>query len=333
MGGRAASRSIIMIIGHERQMKYLDTIIERGRLAHAYLFYGPEHVGKLTVAKWLAKKLHCDKGGCEVCYDCRMIGSDSHPYVTLLDTEHTLLSKKVPRLEGRDGGTMGLAKERKEIPIDDIRELKRLFALTPAGGGWRAVIINEAEKMSTEAANAFLKLLEEPGSRALFILITEDRESVLPTIASRALPMRFSPLPDNAIRAFLETKVKDALLREDIVKFAAGRPGVAVGLAENKEAFLRERRLAAAVGAVCRGGTLAALRLSERIAEDRVRRGKAVEYLIRALRRDLREESSEKRGISVEKLKKVNYIAALLDTTNVNPRLALDAMFFAAGQK
>lgn len=289
-----------MILGHNRQLEYFQKVFERGRLAHAYLFYGPDQVGKMTVAEWLVKKLQCEKN------------------VILLDTEHTLLSKK---------------EERKEIPIEDIRELKRIFSLAPPEGRWRAAVINEAEKMSRDAANAFLKLLEEPGTRTLFLLLTEDRELVLPTIASRALPMRFSPLPDNAIRAFLETKVKDALLREDIVKFSAGRPGVAVRLAENQEEFLRERRLAAAVGAVYRGGTPAALRLSERIAGNRVLRQKAVEYLIRALRRDLYQESAEKRGIYAEKLKKVNHLAALLDTTNVNPRLALDVIFIAAGQK
>jgi DNA polymerase-3 subunit delta' len=307
-----------MILGHERQLTYLQKVIERGRLAHAYLFYGPERVGKFTAAKWLVKKLQCEKGGCGDCSDCRLIENNSYPYVTLLDIEHTLTSEK---------------EERKEIPIDDIRELKRIFSLTPLQGRWRIAVINQAEKLNYHAANAFLKLLEEPGSRTLFILITADKESVLPTIASRSIPIRFSPLPDNAIREFLKTRLSETALLEDIVKFSAGRPGVAVGLAEDREAFLRERHLASEIGSMLKGGAPQALRLSQRISENRVLRQKAVEYLIRALLRALRESEAEKRGIWTESIKRVNYIADLLESANLNPRLALDVMFLAARQK
>ena len=142
------------LIGHDRQIQFLNSCRTRGTLPHAYLFHGPEHVGKLTIALMLAQSFFCPevskddmRSVCGTCQSCQAIANYRHPSIFFLDTAHTLVSKK---------------ENRKEIPIEDIRELKRILSFAPQGNQWRLAIINEAEKMSTEAANAFLKLLEEP---------------------------------------------------------------------------------------------------------------------------------------------------------------------------
>ena len=221
-----------MILGHERQIKYLETVIKKNRMAHAHLFFGPEHVGKLVIAKMVAKALFCPhaKGGlmnvCHKCEACQKIEKNMHPEVIFLDTEHTLVSKK---------------ETRKDIPIDDIRELKRVLSFAPHGAAWRVVIINEAEKMSAEAANAFLKILEEPGDLTLIILITSSRELLLPTILSRTQQIGFSLVSDEILKKFLEREKKYGESHEEMLKIAGGRAGVLMRMREEKT-FLSEER-------------------------------------------------------------------------------------------
>src|SRR3989338_2587481 len=142
------------IIGHEKQLRYLEHVRLRNTLAHAYLFHGPDGVGKRTVARAYAKTL---TGARDIIF---------------LDTSHTLVSKK---------------DERRDIPIEDIRELKRMWTLAPSGDMWRVLIVNDAEHMSDQAANGFLKLFEEPGSRTIIFLIASSRDLLMPTIISRAV--------------------------------------------------------------------------------------------------------------------------------------------------
>jgi DNA polymerase III gamma/tau subunit len=172
-----------MILGHERQLKYLETVYKNSRLAHAYLFYGPEGVGKCTVAREFAEKLVKDPA-----------------QVIILTTEGS-----------------------RDIPIDDIRELKRKLSFAPQADEWRVVIIDGVEHLSIPAANAFLKLLEEPGERTLLLLISSALELVLPTIRSRTQAIRFGMVPNMKPKfeglAELQ-KVRDASVQEVLVAAA-----------------------------------------------------------------------------------------------------------------
>lgn len=282
------------IIGHSRQIAYFNKVISRGRLAHAYLFYGPEHVGKFTVAEHFVKNLPC-----------------SHPII--LDVENTLVSKK---------------EKRKDIPIGDIRELKRLFSLTPPEGEWRIAIINQAEKLSPEAADAFLKLLEEPGSQTLFILVSHGKELLPPTIISRLAPIRFSTLPDDLLLKFLEPRVSDDKTRREMVFLASGRPGLLWRFVEDSVFFQNERKTAREIGELLRTGLIPlALEISEHVSYNEEERSRVIEYVMRWYRRGLMSGAT---GFGPATLKKINFIATVLSTTNVNPRLALDALLLQA---
>lgn len=310
-----------MILGHERQIQYLEKVLKKGRLAHAYLFYGPEGVGKFTIAKAFARTLQCashqgqtlisrsDLDDCS-CVPCRLIEQNAHPHVYILDPEHTLVSKK---------------EKRKDIPIEDIRELKRLLSLAPEGGQWRIVIINEAEKLSFDAADAFLKLLEEPGAQTLIILVTSERELLLPTVVSRAIPIRFSLVPEHTLAETLRAEVKDPALQKEILLLAGGRPGAVFrllkeGNLEKERKFLRQILVILKQKAITE-----ALQFSEKTAFDEGGRKKMIEYIMRTLRARLLGQVGDTIPL-VRKLKNIQRIAGILETTNVNPRLALDAM-------
>ncbi len=243
----------------------------------------------MAFAQELIKKLNC-------------------PHPIILDTKHTLLSKK---------------EVRKEIPIEDIWELKRLFSLAAPESQWRIAIINEAEKLSREAANAFLKLLEEPGENTLFILITSAIDLLLSTIVSRAQPIRFSDIPTEVLQKYLKTKVRDQKLEDEILALSFGRPGIMLRLLEEPKIIEDEREFLKNFQSALAGGLPEIFRFSEKVAFNEEERAKTVEYLFRMMRKTLVSNPSAKVS---EQIKKCWKIALALETTNVNPRLALDVM-------
>lgn len=317
----ACWRGMAHILGHERQVHYLNRVLERERLAHAYLFYGPEHLGKLTIAKTLACALRCEnkkgkispQSPCGVCAECRAIDADANPQVIVLDRAHTITSDKDTR---------------KEIPIDDIRELKRRFSLAPESGQWRIAIVNEADTMNEAAASAFLKLLEEPGSRTLLILISSAPDLLLATIRSRAHAMRFARVAEEKIVSFLQAEVRDTETARQIAGRAFGCPGLAMGMARDAEYWEREKKFMRRFTAARAGGIPQMFAMSKDAAADETMRQKISEEIMRVLHRNLRDAAENGDAArAAQKIRAADRIATLLAATNINPRLALDALF------
>ena len=312
-----------MILGHERQIEYFNNVLKHGRLAHAYLLYGPEHVGKFMIAKEFAKALYCEKSAeqidvsCGVCSACRQIEAGEHPSVIVLDRETTLVSKKDIR---------------KEIPIEDIREVKRRFSFAARPDETRVVIINGAEYLSSEAANAFLKLLEEPGARTLCLLISHDRDSLLPTIISRTQGIRFSLVADSVLKPFLSRSGSEQSVQNDILRFAAGRPGVAVQLVGDTVLLKEECAFSIGIERMIKAGIPQAFVWSEKVAGDEELRKKTITYIVEALRAQLFESGrdAQERASLLKRMKEIDRVATICATTNVNPRLALDMIFIAS---
>ena len=176
--------SFATFIGNEHIREGLQRALRNNSLPHAYIFYGPGGVGKRTLALILAKSLNCLKlkdDCCDRCRSCYKIDQGLHPDVRLL----------LP------GGKVS-------ISIEQMRgEIRRTIYLKPLEGKRRVYIIDEAEKMTPEAANSLLKTLEEPPPAALLILLTTSYPSLLPTIRSRCQALRFSSISREKIREFL----------------------------------------------------------------------------------------------------------------------------------
>ncbi len=312
------------IIGHKRQQEYFSKILSKGVFSHAYLFYGPAHVGKRMFAEEVAKGLLCEKGrrvlgGCGTCRSCERVASGAHENVVRLGREETLVSKK---------------EKRKEIPIEDIRELRRMASFAVSRDSWRVVIIDEAERMSQEAANAFLKLLEEPPQRTVFFLITSELESMLATIRSRTQGVYFSPVREADIQAFLESEKIPSGRKEEIIRAADNRPGIAVSFVRSEEEFSRGEKRARGVADALRQGVPFFFPFAESVSRDDDERCRVLEEVVRIMRRRLQdaEDPVGRMGIA-RRIKAIVRISDVMARTNVNPRLSMDRIFFEGSEK
>lgn len=200
------------IIGHEKQLESLERDIETGGLAHAYLLSGPNSVGKSTVAKKLAGILQCENDFCHKCSACKQVEKGCH-----LDT-----------VELSDDG--------ESIKIEEVRKLIERLSMTPQSP-YKILLIQKFERMTTEAANSFLKTLEEPPPRTIFIITTNNIRALLPTVVSRVRVLKFNSVSDQYLSAFLKKSYPES--DEETVKkvslFSLGKTGKAVQLMENPE--------------------------------------------------------------------------------------------------
>lgn len=170
------------VIGQDRILSLLDYSLKNNSIAHAYLLVGPRHVGKGTLAINMAQALNCDgpEVPCGECRSCQRIREGKHADVTPI------------RLDSRT-----------EIGIDDIRGLQHLANLPPYEGKCKVFIIDEAEYLSTEAANSLLKILEEPPPRVVWLLLAAEEERLLPTIISRCQRLELKPVPSERVQEVL----------------------------------------------------------------------------------------------------------------------------------
>jgi len=193
----------MITIGNQKTIKLLDRIVEKGKIANAYLFLGPENVGKFTTALEFARKLIFDLS----------TDSTSSPQV---NSDLIIIA---PEIEEKKGVTKKL-----DIKIEAIRELQHKLSLTSTGGKYKAVIIDDAQKLNKTAQNALLKTLEEPNEKVVLILVAQNEKKILPTVASRCQKIKFSLVDDGEIAKIIPSEASD---RDEIIFWSVGRPGIA----------------------------------------------------------------------------------------------------------
>lgn len=260
------------ILGQERAVGLLQRAIAHDGVAHAYLFTGPPHSGRRTLARLFAQTLNCETVGatgqalapCGECRSCRKIARGVHPDVRLVN----LASQEATAGTGR--------REAKHttLSIDTIRELQAGLSLRPLESRWKVAIVADAEAMQEAAANAFLKTLEEPPPFAVLIVVAPDAGAVLPTIRSRCqlVELRLAPreVLSRALTARYGASPTDA---RTLAALSQGRAGWAIAAAE-RPAFLAERRVTLdGMLGLLQGPALELFGLADRLAE-RFRQGK-----------------------------------------------------------
>lgn len=179
------------VIGQTRIVSLLQRSLETDSLAHAYLFVGPAHVGKMTLALNLAQALNCEAAEppCGECVSCQKIASAKHADVQIIGLSHD--------------GNSAETKPRAEISIDQIRQIQHSASLPPFEGKCRVFIIDGAELLSIEAANCLLKTLEEPVGKIVFILLTINEQLLPATVISRCQRVELLPLAVTEVEAAL----------------------------------------------------------------------------------------------------------------------------------
>jgi len=220
--------------GHDEQKQALHRAIMSGRFPHAWIFSGPAGIGKATLAYRLArfilkyppdkelsdfpKQATLDIPGNDVVF--QQVAAQSHPGLKIIKRPYDHRTKRL----------------KSDIPVDEIRSLHKLFNATTTDGGWRIALIDCADEMNRNAANALLKMLEEPPKNSVIILISHQSGALLPTIRSRCRMLHFKALSQQHILQIMDEHLAsgfdlDAGERTTIARLANGSAGNALQLA------------------------------------------------------------------------------------------------------
>lgn len=343
-----------MIVGHERDQKYLLRAMNGGVLAHAYLLSGPAAVGKKTLAHAVAEHLLCENpkptriNGCpadgkegNICSACRLDRAGTHPDIVFLSRETRLATDAEMRdpSDQRAGPSARLADDpskragraspserRAGIGIEDIHALRERVSRTPWSGKRIIAVIDGVEALSRDAAVALLKTLEEPGASVVFFLITDAAGAVLPTIRSRAVPLHFAFVSD----ADMEPLLVDvpAARRKEYLALAAGRPGVLVRML--RDAAFRASSLAERerFEKTHRAGLAGHFAFSDVEARDPGRLEDYLSFLLARGHAALATAAPDRIERIGAILRSALRTHALLQGTTANRRLAADSFFF-----
>jgi hypothetical protein len=232
------------IIGHESQIEALKADIFSDNVAHAYLFHGPAHLGKMTTALWFAQELLCSGlGAPERLGAAHQIDRLTHPDLFVLDQlwieevcedwEMIARTSNVPQGHRQKSGA-----RTDTISIDDIRALHtRLHEKSLSR--YRCCIIRSADRMLENASNVLLKILEEPPPGLVFILTADSSTALLPTIVSRSRILAFRRVADRVLAPLLSTLADED--RQFILSLAQGAPGTATALCADPDALRTHR--------------------------------------------------------------------------------------------
>lgn len=274
------------LFGHDQLKERLLQAARAGRLPASLLLHGPAGAGKQRLALWLAQALLCERedAPCDCCPSCRYAVELTHPDL------HWIFPR--PRLKEADasvddvrqdyaeaiaervqaGGLYARPSGAEGIFVSTVRMIVHRAGISPAMGRRKVFVVGDAERMVPQegadmAANAFLKLLEEPPADTTIIVTSSEPGALLPTIRSRVVAVRVSPVPDDAVRAFLRHgAVQEALSGDKLpadekarIALAGGAPGSLIGGGERAAALEQARRL---LEVADRRDRAAALRLS-----------------------------------------------------------------------
>jgi len=205
------------VVGQEQIVSHLQKAIETKKISHAYIINGDRAAGKEYIASVFARTLLCEKGGinpCEQCHSCKQALSANHPDIIRVTHEKP-----------------------NSVGVDDVRDqINNSVWVKPYSSPYKVYIMNEAEKMTTQAQNALLKTLEEPPEYVVILLLTTNVNMLLSTIQSRCVVLNMKPVSDELVRDFIINEYGISMYKADeCAAFARGNIGKARLLATSEE--------------------------------------------------------------------------------------------------
>jgi DNA polymerase-3 subunit delta' len=241
------------IVGHEWAVDLLRRAVQNDRVGHAYLFAGPEQIGKTLLARTFAQALSCthEPAGrpCGQCRACSLIAQDRHPDVQVVQ----------PEISGRGKPT---------LKIEQVRELQQALALAPYEAPYKIAILKAFETATLGATNAFLKTLEEPPRHVKLFLTAQDADTLLATIPSRCRTVALRPVPTTKITQALVDRelISDEEEASTLAGLAAGRIGWAFQAAKNPDLIAQREAQINALHKVLNGRRVERFREAEILA-------------------------------------------------------------------
>ena len=186
-------QSFANVIGQASIKEHINKSLHTGKISHAYIFYGEKGSGKKTLADLFARALQCEAGGdkpCNQCTSCKQALNRNQPDIIYVQHE-------------KPGN----------ISVDEIRkQVNNDIAIKPYSSERKIYIIDEAEKMNQQAQNAILKTIEEPPEYAIIFLLTENADSLLPTIRSRCVMLKLRNIKDKLVKKYLMEQMQILLM-------------------------------------------------------------------------------------------------------------------------
>jgi len=233
------------IIGHKKVIDFLNKSIQKNKISHAYLFEGPEQIGKKLVAMEFALAVQNREKVISSLSSARERTSEMNPDLLVINPE-----------------------KGESVSIAQIRELQNQLSLFPHSKKYKVAIIDNAEVMTVEAANSLLKTLENPSATTIIILVVSSSEGVLPTIRSRCQTIKF-PIPSaRELKYFLKDCRKSDREIEELINFSRQRPGVIMELLNNKEFFEQQKKDSEKFSKIINSGITEKINYAEEISKE-----------------------------------------------------------------
>ncbi len=307
-----------MLIGHDKQKEYLEKMIFSKKIPHALIFEGMSGLGKKKTAIHFFKKINCidklKKEPCEKCENCSLINELNHPDLIVVEAE------------------------KKEIQINQIKQVIHKTSFFHYSSPIKQVIINDAHLMNKEAANSLLKILEEPKKDTILILITNNSKLILDTVKSRAQRIKFFPLETIEIISLLEKIKCDKEKIKEISSFSFGVPGKAIEFALNYDKIKKRKNKIKDLAKITsfRNSFHLKFQYAKKISEDYNDLNETLEIWLNYLRILLLEKSRKNKiDSSFHKiknfLKEIEKAIYLTSKTNVNNRLIIENLILQYG--
>ncbi len=319
------------ILGQNKAITYLKTLAQQDRVPGALLFYGPEGVGKAKTALEFAKALNCldataraQGEACGVCAHCKAINQHTYPDVVFVDFLYQA-RREVKKEFGSSSYEEELEKtlgKQQHIKIDTIRDVSAKAQQKAVGNGYKVFILDKAQTMLEEAANALLKFIEEPPQKTVWILITSKRTAMLRTILSRCQPLAFAPLSQENVEKILQDNQLETENPSLCAAYSAGSVSGALK-ADGALCLLREAGLGSN-GCSPQGPAAVAAELSRTLVVARQEAHAVLDVLLQAVHTAWNhapsEETQRRYGTTLQQLEK--YKRSLM--RNVSPALVLE---------